>query len=461
MTPLSRIVPIAALALAPLASLAADTEGKPPETAKLPETPATPATNYFRYDPDGKNGGSGDFELLTRRFRNPKTGAVVTLAGMIHLADPAFYARINALSKQHDVVLLEGVKGGAGVATIPLLYKVLLAHRIIGPARLENQLEQLDQNGPRFRNADVEMKDLDTGSTALTEYLTLPFLVVVGETGYTLSGMAEHLCWLTGAGENYARAARGILAETLADPDKRKEDDDFERVIVKDRNDSVLRALDEELAKPGEHRVLIPWGAAHHEGLEAALLSRGFVAENDEWIRAFSVKHSDTSQETDTGFRWQIPYVACIRNSTTTLDLSGPLGLLAYKDSPKLYAHSSAWGLLHSRAATGDESAFSLLAGIVWTGEHKPAEDEDAYYALLGMWGHDHTKTRDTTRLGWWGFLGGSSKDKNEKGVEIRREWHLPLAFGAKHPLLYGREKDVATGKVTHRFLGFFETVSE
>lgn len=455
MTASARFVLFAAVALASFAAHAAGIEKPAPEEA----TSVKRADDYFRYDEDGKHGGSGDFELLVRRFKNPKTGAIVTLAGMIHLAEPAFYAKINTLAEQHDVVLLEGVKGGATFGSIPLLYKVLLANRLIAPARLEGQLDQLRQTGPRYRNADVDIKDLDTGSTAAGDWLAMPLVVVAGETGYALSGISEQLCWLTGNGDFYANKMRGILADALTDPEKPARDEDFERVVVRDRNAVVLKSLDEELAKTGTRRVLIPWGAAHQEGLGEGLRSRGFVAENDEWLRAFSVKHMDTSKETDSGFRWQFPYIACIRISDTTTDLAAPLALLAYKDSPCVYTHSSGWGLIHSRTATANESDFSLLAGILWTGENKPAEHIDSSFALLGLWGHAHTPERDTTRLGWWGFLGGVSTERDDKGAEKSTSWHLPITFG-KYPLIYGEKADAVSGKSEHRFLLFFKTTT-
>ena len=240
-----------------------------------------------------------------------------------------------------------------------------------------------------------------------------------------------------------------------------KEDQDFDKVIVKDRNDAVLHALDEELAKPGTNRVLIPWGEAHQDGLQAGLKKRGFKAEHDEWLRAFAVKNVNPVKATDWGFRWQIPYVTSIRVSDTTTDLSAVLSLFAYTDSPKIQTHSSAWGLLHNRVVTADRSDFSLLAGLLWTSESRSAEHtERQNYALLGLYGHTHTPTRDGKRFGWWGFLGGAATERDAEGIAISHEWHLPFAFGKNHPLLYGRSTDEKTGNVTHRFLGFFEAKS-
>ena len=200
---------------------------------KMPVAPVRTQTTYYRYDRDGKTGGSGDCELLSRRFKNPKTGDIVTLTAMIHFADAAFYGRVNALAKQHDVVLLEGIQGSITFSGLPLLYRLSLTRRMLASARLEGQLDHLNQTGPRYRNADVEFKDMNTGSGAFCNFLTLPFIALLGESTYIVSGVAENASWLIGCGSSYGKGAREITASVLSGEKMSKEDQDFDKVIVK------------------------------------------------------------------------------------------------------------------------------------------------------------------------------------------------------------------------------------
>lgn len=408
---------------------------------------------YCRFG-TGKN-DKGDFEVLVRRFRNPETGREVTLAGMVHLADAAFYAKIDKLADAHDVVLLEGVKGTPSFISLPLLYKSLLGHRLMDPASLDGQREHLRSTGPNRRNADVSMSDMDDKTGISLELVQLPFVVGFGEAAYTLETVAEQFAWLTGSGDDLARTTRRLLASELSKTKSDDMDEDFERVVLHDRNNHLLGILDDELRKPGSKRILIPWGAAHHPELEEGLRKRGFTPAGDEWLTAMAVKHLGSSPENEPGFRWRLPYALRLRFSDTTSEVDGPLSLLSYGDTPRAHEHSSLWGILHSREVTDTESSFSLLAGLGWSFHANREKGETANSALAGLWREAHSPLNDSFSLGWWGFLGGASTQRDEHARVESSSWHLPFTFG-KRPLLYRHETD-GDGRATHRFLLFFK----
>ncbi len=449
-----------AAALAPLhaAGTAATTASAPGEKAAAGPARAAEAKTepYCRYDTSPK--GKGDFEVLVRRFRHPETGREVTLAGMIHLADPAFYAKIDSLGDRHDVVLLEGVKGSPTFFSLPLIYTAHLGSRLIDPAALEGQNDHLRSTGPNRHNADVTMDQLGDRTGVSLGLVSLPFVVVGGETAYALETVAEQLAWLTGNDDSLARASREMLADTLVNESPKLRDEDFDRVILRDRNTHVLEVLDGELRKPGSRTILIPWGAAHHPGLEQGLRERGFEPVQDEWLTAVAVRSLGRTPETDPGFRWRLPYAMRLRFSDTTSSVDGPLSLLAYHHSPRSHAHSSLWGLLHSREVSDTESSFSLLGGIAWSGVRDTEKGERERSALAWLWRESHSPLHDATEFGWWGFLGASRVERDDSGREESSSWHLPLTFG-RRPLLY-REEVRPSGETVHRFLLFFKTVT-
>lgn len=433
----------------------------PGRTFAEEKKPVTPQV-YYRFESPAEKGGSGNFEVLIRRFRHPVSGREVTLAGMVHVADAAFYTRIEKLADTQDIVLMEGVRPGESVFgildAIPLIYTSQLGARLMASTRLEHQQDHLRTSGPNRRNADVTLDKVGAGD-GITGIITLPLVVALGETGYIIEGVGEQLAFLTGTADAATRTVRSIIAESLNENKPDDMDEEFERVILRDRNTVVLEALDEELQKPESLRILIPWGAAHHVGLEAGLRARGFVPVHDAWVPAISVKDMGKTPETDPGFLRRLPYAISLRFSNTTDAVSGPLSLIDYKSAPRVFEHSTAWGLLHNRVITDEKSSFSLLAGILWTGEARRDDSAGGAYALLGLWGSSHEPTKDETRLGWWGFLGGVSTERDDTGAEKTSAWHLPFTFG-KYPLIYGEKTDAVSGKSEHRFLLFFTTTS-
>lgn len=428
----------------------------PLRAADAPGAKPAPPPSYCRFVDDQH--GKGDFEVLVRRFRHPETGREVTLAGMIHLGDAAFYAKIDKLGDAHDVVLLEGVNGSPTFFDLPLIYTMYLGPRLMDPAALEHQGDHLRSTGKNRRNADVSFSDMSDKSGVSLAILALPVLVVAGETAYTLETAGEQFAWMSGNSESLARGIRGMLSESLTWDDPKLKNEEFDRVVLHERNRHLLGELDKELRKPSSRRILIPWGAAHHPELESALRARGFEPVKDEWITAIAVRSLGKTAESDPGFRWRLPYLLRLRFSDKTAAVDGPLSLVAYHDTPRKQGHSTLWGLLHKRQRTDTTEAFSLLAGLGWSSFADTEKGESSRSALLSLWSDTHTPAQDTTEFGWWGFLGGAKETRDAAGRVESSSWHLPLTFGSR-PLLY-RQETHATGKTSHRFLLFFETCS-
>lgn len=455
----------AALALAPFTVRAAETAPAPVVAAPAEADAKNAGTKYYRYETTA--GKKGDLELLTREFHNAKTGKTVTLAGMIHIADAAYYRKIDALADKQDVVLLEGVKGGgAGVITLaPLLYQMSLGPRLLAPANLAGQMDHLRGEGLNRRNADVDASELGEGGGGLGGVILLPVVVALGETAYTLEGLAEQFARLTGNEDGMTALTRAKLAEELTTAGDEKDGnptpkggEDFERIIIGRRNDAVLKVLDEELGKPAVRTVLVPWGAEHNTGLEKALIARGFVLAGDTWNTAIAVKSLNTSPDTTPGFRYRFPYLLSIRNSDTGFEFDAPLSLITAYESPRINGGSIAWGLLHF-GREDDTSVFAADAlGILRLRTENKNTGERSKDFLLGLYGESSLPEKDSVHLGWWGFLGGAT-DLKEDGRVVSSEWHLPISFG-KRPLFYGQKTDEKTGETEHRFLLFFKTTS-
>lgn len=430
---------LALLGLSACVSVRVDETPSPSDPTSAPKPEA-----HVRYTKDAAGEGLS-FDCLSREYTHPKTGKRVTVVGMVHLGDPSFYKRVREKALAHDRVLCEGVTGGDGVASLPTIYLLDLGPRAMGSSRLHFQTTIFkEEDARRFRNADVSLEELNQSvGDVLGSWVSLPFGMVLGETAVALIGTGELACTVVGQQDAYGEGMRDMLAGSLGGGAQPSASDP---IILDFRNEHLLKILDEELAKPEVRSVMLPWGAAHHRGVEKGLIARGFVAGAEEWIPAFKVK--DFAADDEVLARLNLPYVLRVEHSPYVTSWSGPLGLVSHAWTHDSAVQSLGWGLVGYRKASPGHSIHSLLGPVGWTRSERLNEDRGRTSALLGLYDHRWNKDSATTEYGWWGVLGGHSESPDADA------WTLPLTFG-RFPLLYGQRTE--DGVTSHRFLLFFD----
>jgi hypothetical protein len=197
-----------------------------------------------------------EIRIDERRYR--RGDREVRLVGMMHLGEADSYRELfRSFRGPSTVVLEEGVTDKEGRLRRPLSYAA--AARALGlstqPAVegvLDNE-EVGDAEMPDLRNADVDLRDFRPE--------TIAFLDAAGSLW-----SAQRPTEFVAALRAFARRDGAWTLFSTASED-----------ILALRNRHLLEAIDEAL--DSYHCVIVPWGALHLAGIEAALKAQGFVEE--------------------------------------------------------------------------------------------------------------------------------------------------------------------------------------
>jgi hypothetical protein len=188
----------------------------------------------------------------------------IRLAGMIHIGKAEYYEDLaGSLSAGATIILTEGVTDRQHLLEHNFNYSKLAG--VIGLSsqdkmQIDGNLVDLDESSQVTRGAggkpDIAWADIDLSRF---DPQTVEFLNTIGLTLFSgkplLEALAEYSAW---ANENMTpERVAGVMAD-----------------IIDKRNKSVIASLSKTL----QHydTIIIPWGAMHMPGIEAAILDQGF-----------------------------------------------------------------------------------------------------------------------------------------------------------------------------------------
>jgi hypothetical protein len=282
-----------------------------PLWAQQPAAVKKPAASKFmRLTRDNKKEPSA-LETATARYvpASGESGLTVDLVGVVHVADRAYYEKLNKQLAQYDVVLFELVappgtkipKGGKRERDNPLakiqdFIKTLLD--------LDSQMECIDYTRKNFVHADLSPEQMGQAMRKR------------GETGFTLflSIMADflrqqNLQELNPGKSSPDNDADIDLLSLFFDPNssvklKRlmarqfAETDALEgglgktlgTLLISDRNEAAMKVLHKEIAK-GKKKIAIFYGAAHMPDFEKRLRDElDLKRSSEQWLAAWDLR---------------------------------------------------------------------------------------------------------------------------------------------------------------------------
>lgn len=211
-----------------------------------------------------------------------KGGQTVYLVGMMHIGEPTAYDALFASFPDRALVMPEGVSDRQNLLAGKFSYRRVA--RLLGleqqpdiaavesgrtsprapetgASRTVDPSEPSTAAGRQFLRADVDVSDFSD--------VTLRFLGDIGEL-YASASLGEALSRFQALSNNYSEDDIKTV---------------FDDILVR-RNAHLLEAFDANAAS--HDAVIIPWGALHMPGLEAALTARGYVAQSHRTIRLIS-----------------------------------------------------------------------------------------------------------------------------------------------------------------------------
>jgi hypothetical protein len=276
----------------------------PREDSPRPEE-AT-ATRFLRFV-EGRP-GEGRLETRVASYKRDD-GARVDLIAAVHVADGAYYRRLQKRFEGYDALLYEMIKPeGVSPEATDRPDNLLSAFQrglknILG---LDFQLDAIRYDKPNFVHADMDpetffrlQKEKGESILSLMWKSWMAQMKAAGEgEGTRQIGFLELFAAL--ASEDSAGALKLLLAREMNDMERIMagfEGDGKESVIVAERNKVALRVLRESLAA-GKKRLGIFYGAGHMPDLENRLVKDlGFRLDRAEWLRAWDIHRGARPQE--------------------------------------------------------------------------------------------------------------------------------------------------------------------
>lgn len=243
-------------------------------------------------------------------------GRRVDLIGAIHLADGAYYRRLNRRFKSYDKLLYEMVNGehlsemlwlrkkaSKGeltpderkrlstleaecdeAADSSVVMGLLHYYYDFMSAKMgfTMQADGIDYGQPNFVYADMSQEEFEAAMAEGGESWMGYFIDALAESfknGEILAGSALDA--------SSPVAMRRYLMKIMAKSMESLPMDD--KAIVVARNIRCMEVLDRELADPAVRKVGIFYGAAHLRDMDARLRERGFELQSVEWMTAWKV----------------------------------------------------------------------------------------------------------------------------------------------------------------------------
>lgn len=247
----------------------------------------TSTDEFIRYE-----SGKG-LNIAVTDYVSPTTSQSVTLYGVVHIADSAYYKTVQADLDKFDVVLYEGVKPRVKVNTETKVLNLVqhLAGDVLG---LEFQLDSIDYTRKNLVHADISMEDLQERMkgeqvTPLGQFLKdenigflKPILKLAGPLIKELMKSQPEI----------QNQFKDNLGRQLAQADigKQLSPEAYESIII-ERDKIVFKVMQEQFEKsPTKKTYAIFYGAAHMPDMQERLIRLGFKQSSKRWLTAWKVE---------------------------------------------------------------------------------------------------------------------------------------------------------------------------
>ena len=273
--------------------------------AEPPAATNAALSSFIRFQAEGQSEGHLDTAVKTYTRAD---GVKVTLFAALHVADRAYYEKLQGLFKEYDALLYEMVRDtevemSSQVATDnPLSQLQIGMKRMLG---LEFQLEAVDYSPRNFVHADL---DPDTFFRLQEErgesILGLMLQAILAEQARqannpqgTVSGLQLLLAFFSSDRAHSLKLLLGQQMEQmeamLAGIDRGT--DGRGSVLVQGRNAHAMKILEREIQQ-GRRKLGIFYGGGHMPDFERRLEALGFKKSGEQWLVAWDVRRQGSPQ---------------------------------------------------------------------------------------------------------------------------------------------------------------------
>ncbi|HBE23827.1 MAG TPA: hypothetical protein DDW21_10465 [Verrucomicrobiales bacterium] len=277
----------------------------------LPETLSETKREYIRVEEDDKAA-----RLQTSIVTMEKDGKRVDLIGAIHIADKAYYSKLNERFSQYDRLLFEMVGGekllqgendDAPKATdaeteieereepnnlsgLKDIYSMVAKF-----LQLSGQSETIDYKAKNFVHADLTLKEFNQKQKERNE--SLLGLALKANTQDAKAKQPDPARLMAAMFSGNSNRMKLELIHTLGQGDDQVSMFAGETVIVTDRNAKCLEVMEKQLAA-GQKKLGIFYGSAHFPDMEKTLIKQGWKRSCEEWLTAWDIPKTPAKAKT-------------------------------------------------------------------------------------------------------------------------------------------------------------------
>lgn len=249
---------------------------------------AAQAENFIRVDEDDKAA-----RLQTAITRYERDGASVELLGAVHIADKAYYAKLNERFKGYEAVLFEMIGGenlaekaaAAGNQDPSGLHKIY--DMVAKFLNLTGQVQSIDYTAPNLVHADLTLEEFSNMQDERGESL-LGFALKAGKDAPENAKQPDPAKLLAAMLSGKSDLVKLEIVHTLGQGDDQIAAFAGESVIISDRNRRCIEVMERELGA-GKRQLAVFYGAAHFPDMEKRLLEMGFKRVRQEWLTAWDI----------------------------------------------------------------------------------------------------------------------------------------------------------------------------
>lgn len=276
---------------------------------------SAPKNEYIRVEEDEKSA-----RLQTSIVTLEKDGKTVDLIGAIHIADKAYYTKLNQRFTEYDRLLFEMVGGEklqqnskedapkasaeepkteateetkeepnklSGLKDIYSMVAKFL--------QLSGQSETIDYKAKNFVHADLTLKEFNQKQKERNE--SLLGLALKANTQDAKAKQPDPARLMAAMLSGNSNRMKLELIHTLGQGDDQIAMFAGDTVIVTDRNAKCLEVMEKELAA-GHKKLGIFYGSAHFPDMEKTLIEQGWKRTKEEWLTAWDIPKTPAKAKT-------------------------------------------------------------------------------------------------------------------------------------------------------------------
>jgi hypothetical protein len=255
--------------------------------------------SFIRYQSEGQSEGHVDTAVTTYTRSD---GVTVTLFAALHVADRAYYEKMEELFEECDALLYEMVRDtevemSSQVGTDnPLSQLQIGMKRVLG---LEFQLEAIDYSRPNFVHADLDPGTFfrlqeERGESILGLMLQAILTEQARQANNPQASVSGLQLLMAFFSSDRAHALKLLLGQQMSQMEAMlagidQGADGQGSVLVQGRNEHALNVLEKEI-KRGKRKLGIFYGAGHMPDFERRLEALGFKKSRERWLVAWDIR---------------------------------------------------------------------------------------------------------------------------------------------------------------------------